>query len=85
MRQPAPNRAQDVLLVPASIRASLRRNGEGRCDGGPEAEPAEGVVEAACEAGEANEEDVCEEELNVCPGEREGEPSTTLAPSPKTL
>jgi len=76
MGEPAGDRQQHVLLVPASVCAALGCDGERRGDSGAESQPAERPIEGAREAGEGNEENVREDELDICAGEGEGESAT---------
>lgn len=61
-----------MVLVTSSICSTLRHDWEGRRDGGAKSQPAEGAIESAGEGGHANEEDVGNEELDVCADEGEG-------------
>jgi hypothetical protein len=69
-----------VLPVSSTVGPPLRRNWEGRCDSGAKAQPAEGAIEPAGEAREANQENVGDDELDVGACEREREPEMCQRP-----
>jgi hypothetical protein len=73
-----------VVLVSSAVGSALRRGGEGRSDGGAPPDIAEDWPEDACEGGRRDEEDVRDEQLQVCVCQRKGE-SAPLVPPPPPL
>jgi hypothetical protein len=65
VRQPPPDGAHDVVLVPSSVGSALGRGGEGRSDGGAPPHVAEYWREDAGEGRGGDEEEVRDEQLQV--------------------
>jgi hypothetical protein len=71
-----------VVLVPSAVCSALRRGGEGRSDGGAPPQIAKDWSEDAGEGRRRDEEDVRDEQLQVCVCQRKGESAPLVPPPP---